>query len=144
MIERIVASSWTWLLLTDSRISIRNWILESPLVLTQKRNIGNRTQACSVEIWIEEKLSLFKARGVITGNILLLKYEKKKQTITAALNGKGVLMSLPRVSRKSWICQVLLYIYSRGTLPIGKKTPDRGILLECCLWVSFLIGNLEL
>ena len=39
----------------------------------------------NLKIWIKETLSLSKARGVITENILLLKYQK--QAITAALNG---------------------------------------------------------
>ena len=34
-------------------------------------------------------------------------------------------MLLPTVSGKSWICQVLLFIFSRDTSPIGNKTPDR-------------------
>ena len=40
---------------------------------------------CNLKIWIKEALSFSKARGVITENILLLKYQK--QSIAAALNG---------------------------------------------------------
>ena len=50
---------------------------------------------------------------------------KKTPEITVALNGKDVLMLLSTVSRKSWVCQVLLFIFSWNTSPIGKKSPDR-------------------
>ena len=52
----------------------------------KKGNMLNRTQVCNLNIWIKGTLSLSKARGVITENILLLKYQK--QAITAALNGQ--------------------------------------------------------
>ena len=47
--------------------------------------MANRIQVCNLKIWIKET-SLSKARGVVTENILLLKYQK--QAITAALNGQ--------------------------------------------------------
>lgn len=40
----------------------------------------------NIEIWIEEMLTLSKARRVITGLILLLKYQK--QTMAAVSVGK--------------------------------------------------------
>ena len=39
---------------------------------------------CNLKIWVKETFSFSKARGVITENILLLKYQK--QATTAALN----------------------------------------------------------
>ena len=57
-------------------------------------------------MWTKETSSLSKARGGITVNILLLKYQK--QAITIALNGQynqsnvknNTLMLLPTVLRK--------------------------------------------
>ena len=70
-----------------------------------------------------------KVRGVITENILLLKYQK--QAITAAFNAEDalvLLVLLPAALRKLWIYQVLHFIVSRDTSPIGNKVPD----LEFC------------
>ena len=53
----------------------------------------NRTWVYNLKILIRETLSFLKTRGVITENILLLKYQKK--AITAALYGGDALMLLP-------------------------------------------------
>ena len=102
------------------------------LTSTQKKvNTVNRTQVCNLKIWVKEKLSLSKARGVITENILLLKYQK--QAITAALNVQynqwnirnNILMLLPTALRKLWIYQMLTFIVSRDISPIWNKVLDR-------------------
>ena len=62
----------------------------------------NRCEKWKVELGT---LSLFKARGVITGKSLFLKYQK--QTITAALNGKGALMMLS--TRYLYVFYTLIY-----------------------------------
>ena len=102
------------------------------LTSTQKKvNTVNRTQVCNLKIWVKEKLSLPKARGVITENILLLKYQK--QAITAALNVQynqwniknNILMLLPTALRKLWIYQMLTFIVSRDISPIWNKVLDR-------------------
>ena len=64
-----------------------------------------------------------KVRGVITKNILLLKYQK--QAIKAALNRDDVLMLLPTALRKSQMYRLLPFIVSRDTSPTGKNTLDR-------------------
>ena len=64
-----------------------------------------------------------KARGVITENVLLLKYQK--QAITATLNRADALMFLLTSLGKSRIYQVLLFIISRVTLSSGNKFLDR-------------------
>ena len=102
------------------------------LTSTQKKvNTVNRTQVCNLKIWVKEKLSLSKARVVITENILLLKYQK--QAITAALNVQynqwniknNILMLLPTALRKLWIYQMLTFIVSRNISPIWNKVLDR-------------------
>ena len=102
------------------------------LTSTQKKvNTVNRTQVCNLKIWVKEKLSLSKARVVITENILLLKYQK--QAITAALNVQynqwniknNILMLLPTALRKLWIYQMLTFIVSRDISPIWNKVLDR-------------------
>ena len=85
--------------------------------------MANKTQVCNLKIWIKEIFSLSKARGVITENILLLKYQK--QAITSALNGKDAFMLLPTALRKSCIYQVLAFIVSQVTTPIWNKAPGR-------------------
>ena len=60
--------------------------------------MANRTQVCSVEIWIEETRTLFRARGIIIENILLLK--NQRQTKAVALNGENALILLPTASGK--------------------------------------------
>ena len=78
--------------------------------------MANGTQLCDLKISIKETLSLSKARGVLTENILLLKY--KKQAITATLNGQynesniknNSLMLLPTAMRKSTKCRILLSV----------------------------------
>ena len=90
--------------------------------------MADRTQVCNLQIRIEETLSLPKGRGVITENILLLKYQK--QTITAVLNGEDAFMLLPTTLTK-----VTKYYpsLSFGTLRrSGIKFPI-GILLE---WIA--------
>ena len=62
-------------------------------------------------------------RGIITGNILLLKYQK--QVIAVALKGEDACMLLPIALRKSWIYQVLPFIVTRDTSPIGNKVSDQ-------------------
>ena len=52
----------------------------------------------NLKTWIKSKLLLSKARGIITENILLLKYQI--QAITAELNGKDALMLLTTALRK--------------------------------------------
>ena len=64
-------------------------ILECPLGFHRKRKCGEQ-KLCYVEIWIEEILTLLKARRGITEIIFLLKYEK--QTVTG--EGEGALMLL--------------------------------------------------
>ena len=102
------------------------------LTSTQKKvNTVNRTQVCNLKIWVKKKLSLSKARVVITENILLLKYQK--QAITAALNVQynqwniksNILMFLPTALRKLWIYQMLTFIVSRDISPIWNKVLDR-------------------
>ena len=34
-------------------------------------------------------------------------------------------MLLPAALRKSWLYQVLLFVFNQDTLPIGNKFPDR-------------------
>ena len=65
----------------------------------KKKKMANRTQVCKLKIWIKVTLSLSKARGVITENMILSKH--KKQAITAAFNGEDALVLLPTVLRKS-------------------------------------------
>ena len=55
----------------------------------------------------------------MTENLLILKYEK--QAIAAALNREDPFMLLRTALRESWIYQVLLFIVSRDTLPIGNS-----------------------
>ena len=78
-----------------------------------------------MKIWIKETLSFLKARGVITENILLLKY--KMQEITAALSGKMPLC-----------CYLLIPSENR-------RYAKRCLLLsfETLRWsgIKFLIGN---
>ena len=102
------------------------------LTSTQKKvNTVNRTQVCNLKIWVKEKLSLSKARVVITENILLLIYQK--QAITAVLNVQynqwniknNILMLLPTALRKLWIYQMLTFIVSRDISPIWNKVLDR-------------------
>ena len=83
----------------------------------------NRTQVCNLKIWIKGALSLSKARGVITENILLMKYIK--QAIIAALNGEDTHMLLPTALRKCWICQVLHFIVNQDTSLIRNKVPNQ-------------------
>lgn len=59
-------------------------ILECPLGFHRKRKCDEQ-KLCYVEIWIEEILTLLKARRGITEIIFLLKYEK--QTVTG--EGEG-------------------------------------------------------
>ena len=73
----------------------------------------NKTHVCNLKIWIKETLSLSKTRGVISENIILLKYQK--DAITAALNGKDTLMLWLTTLRESRIYQALLFIVSRDT-----------------------------
>ena len=54
-----------------------------------------------MKIWVKKILSFSKVRGVITENILLLKYQK--HAIKAALNGKDAVILLAAVLRKLWI-----------------------------------------
>ena len=83
-----------------------------------------QTKLCNVEIWIEEILTLPKARRVITEILLLLKYQK--QIITAVLMGKMLLCCcyLLTAFRRSWIYQELPCIVSLNTSSIGNKIPD--------------------
>ena len=60
--------------------------------------MANKTQVCNLKTWIKGKLLLSKARGIITENILLLKYQI--QAITAELNGKDALILLTTALRK--------------------------------------------
>ena len=91
--------------------------------LRWKKNMTNRTQVCNVKIWTEEPLALLKMRGVITENMLSLK--SQKHATTGALNGEDVLMLLPTASGISWIYQVLPFVVTRDTSPIGNKISDR-------------------
>ena len=87
--------------------------------------MASKTQLFHLKIWIEEILSLSKARGVITENMTLLKYQKR--AITAALNGKDALILLFTVLEKLWIYQVLPFVVSRNALPIIKFFSRLGI-----------------
>ena len=71
--------------------------------------MASRTQVCNLEIQSEETLALLKARGIMTKNILLLKYQK--QTIKTALNGKDGLMVVHTALRILWIYQVLPFTF---------------------------------
>ena len=81
----------------------------------KKRNMLNRTQVCNLKIWIEETLSLSKARRVITENILLLKYQKQ---IIAALNSQ-----YNQISKTILLCCYLMPRENRG-------------YTKCCLLLS--------
>ena len=93
--------------------------------------MAQRAQGCNLKIAIKETLSLSKPRELVTENILLLKYQK--QAITVALNRRynqsdiknNTLMLSSTALRKSWICQMLPFIVSRGISPIGNKVPDQ-------------------
>lgn len=61
-----------------------------------------------------------KARGLISENIFLLKYEQ--EAIIAPLKREDALMLLPTALRKSWICQVLRFIVSWDTSLISNFT----------------------
>ena len=117
------------------------WYKNPLLASTQrKRNWAIRTQVCNLKIWIKETLLLSKTRVVVTENILSLNphsgyvkidsfllqflFKYKKQATIAALNGENVFMLLPTALKKSFIYQVLLFIVSRETSPIGNKVPD--------------------
>ena len=86
-----------------------------------QKKMANRTWVYNLKILIRET-SFLKTRGVITENILLLKYQKK--AITAALYGGDALMLLP-IALKSWIHKLLPFIVSRDTPPIRNKVFDR-------------------
>ena len=55
--------------------------------------------------------------------MLSLKYQK--HATTGALNGEDALMLLPTASGISWIYQVLPFVVTRDTSPIGNKISDR-------------------
>ena len=61
--------------------------------------------------------------------------------MAAALNGEDVLMLLSTASGKSWICQVLLFIFSRDTSPIGKGILPLGFIYD---WESGIVNLLVL
>ena len=63
-----------------------------------------------------------KARGVTTENILFLKY--KKHAITAELNQKDPFILLPTAFKKSWIFQVLPFVFSQDISTIWNKVSD--------------------
>ena len=71
--------------------------------------MADRTQVCNLKIRIEETLFLPKARGVITENILLLKYQKQTITVTITVTKSH---------------QVLSFIIIWDTSSIGNKVPD--------------------
>ena len=73
---------------------------------------------CTLKIWIKETLPLSKDRGIITKNIISLKYQKL--AIAVSLNGKDGLMLLPTALKKLWIYKV-----NRNTSLIGNIVPDR-------------------
>ena len=73
---------------------------------------------CTLKIWIKETLPLPKDRGIITKNIISLKYQKL--AIAVSLNGKDGLMLLPTTLKKLWIYKV-----NRNTSLIGNIVPDR-------------------
>ena len=64
---------------------------------------------------------MLKGRGVITENILLLKCYKTNKN--SSIKWEDVLILLPTASRKSWICQVFIFI--RDASPIANKSPGR-------------------
>ena len=84
-----------------------------------------QTKLCNVEIWIEEILTLPKARRIITEILLLLKYQK--QTITAVLMGKMLLC-----------CCYLLSLEDRE---YTKSYPVLSVWTLHRLGIKFLIGN---
>ena len=84
-----------------------------------------QTKLCNVEIWIEEILTLPKARRVITEILLLLKYQK--QIITAVLMGKMLLC-----------CCYLLPLEDRE---YTKSYPVLSVWTLHRLGIKFLIGN---
>ena len=67
-----------------------------------------KTQVCHPKTWIKETLSLSKARGAITVDILLLKYQK--QAVAAALNGQYN----HQISKTILLCCYLMPWESRG------------------------------
>ena len=73
---------------------------------------------CTLKIWIKETLPLPKDMGIITKNIISLRYQKLP--ITASLNGKDGLMLLPTALKKLWTYKV-----NRNTSLIGYKVPDQ-------------------
>ena len=66
-------------------------------IYTRKR-VQYRRQVCILENLNPGNIIVVKARGLITENIFLLKYQKRG--IAAALNGKDALMLLPTALRK--------------------------------------------
>ena len=58
--------------------------------------MANRNQVSNLKTWIEETLTLLKTRGVITENILFMKYQK--EAITTAFTGEDGLVVLPSVA----------------------------------------------
>ena len=98
--------------------------------------MAHRTQGCNLKISIKETLSLSKPRELVTENILLLKYQK--QAIAVVLNRRynqsrinnNTLMLSSTALRKSWICQMLPFIVSRGISPIGNKVPDQKFFFK--------------
>ena len=97
----------------DIRISFR---------LRRGKKYGEQ-KLCKVDIWTEETLTFSKARGVITGFILLLKCQK--QTLTACWWGRWPYVVVPTAFRILWIYQVLPFFVSLGTSSTGNKIPDR-------------------
>ena len=92
-----------------------------------------------MEIGIEKRSTLLKAREVIKENILLLsKYQK--QVITAALNGEHIIVLLPAASGKLKMYQLLPFIVSSGNSPIRNKIPHRQFYCsahqELYLWLG--------
>ena len=66
------------------------------MILESGKNMANRKQVSNLETCIEETLTLLKTRGVITENILFMKYQK--EAITTAFNGEDGLVVLPSVA----------------------------------------------
>ena len=68
---------------------------------------------------------MLKVRGAITGNIILLKYQK--EAIAAAVIGKDILMLLPTALRKSWILECRSLLLPKIVTQPGLETVYRQI-----------------
>ena len=76
-----------------------------------EKNVIKRTHVRNLKIRIEET-SLWKARTVIKENVKYQNIKLSKYPIAVALNGEVELVLLLTGSKKSWMYQLLLFIFS--------------------------------